>query len=73
MVGPFRYTLTIRRSHKTMIQRNLDRRLKRIEERMMLRQPKVLRILVTRVGMPDRTLELVVNAPRRRYWQRSGE
>ena len=55
-----------------MITRTLDRRLGRLEEHKTLNNAGVLKILVTRVEGPDKTIELVLdesNDRRRGYWQ----
>ena len=44
--------------------RSLPRRLQRLEVRLIPSDPPVLTILVTRVGGPDKIIELVLNEPR---------
>jgi len=54
--------------------RNLARRLERLESELAPTvKPEVLTITVTRIGVPDRTIELQLKKPtrRRRPWQRN--
>jgi len=56
--------------------RNLSRRLDRLITREIPRAPRVLQILVTRIGQPDETIELVLDKPnelRRGFWQDNRE
>jgi hypothetical protein len=52
--------------------RNLIRRLERLEARLAPAERRVLRILVTSVGEPDKMIELQLkpNDRQRQYWQR---
>ena len=57
-----------------MSSKNLSRRLERLEAELApARDPEVLKITVTRIGAPDRTIELQLKKPtgRRRPWQRN--
>jgi hypothetical protein len=59
-----------------MISRTLARRLERLEARLRPDAPLVLKILVTRIGGPDKIIELVLNKPngwRRGFWDRKRE
>jgi hypothetical protein len=51
--------------------RNLPKRLERLEAYLKPSAPRVLKILVTRVGEPDEVVELVLPDPnrRRRFWR----
>jgi hypothetical protein len=53
---------------------NLNRRLDRLEASMLPRNQRVLQITVTRIGEPDRTIELRLFelGRRRRPWQENG-
>jgi hypothetical protein len=55
--------------------RNLPKRLERLEACLKPRAPRVLKILVTRVGEPDGVVELVLPEPNRRrlFWQETGK
>jgi hypothetical protein len=46
------------------LKRNIARRLERLIAREMPKAPRVLKILVTRIGGPNRTIELVLNEGR---------
>jgi hypothetical protein len=59
-----------------MMNRNLSRRLERLLVREVPKTPRVLKILVTSIGEPDRTVELVLDEPynrRRGFWQGNRE
>jgi hypothetical protein len=59
-----------------MVSKTPARRLERLAARETPNSPRVLKILVTRVGGPDRTIELVINEPndlRRGFWQSNRE
>jgi hypothetical protein len=58
-----------------MSSKNLSRRLERLEAELAPDvNPQVLTITVTRIGEPDRTIELQLKKPtrRRRPWRRNG-
>lgn len=57
-----------------MSSKNLSRRLERLEAELApARDPEVLTITVTSIGVPDRTIEMQLQKPtrRRRPWQRN--
>jgi hypothetical protein len=47
--------------------RNFPRRLQRLEVRLIPSAPLVLKILVTRVGGPDKIIGLALNEPHGRW------
>lgn len=49
-----------------MISKTTLRRLERLGSRAVLETPQVLRILVTRIGEPDETIELILDRSYRR-------
>ena len=52
-----------------IITAKVKRRLERLEARPSPTASRVLTILVTRVGGPDRTIELVLNKPKLQFWR----
>lgn len=59
-----------------MMSKNVSRRLERLAAWETPNSPRVLKILVTRIGGPDQTIELVLDERddlRRGFWRGEGE
>ena len=58
-----------------MISKNLSRRLERLEAELTPSEEHVLKVTVTRIGEPDRIIEVRLPEPTgrgRRLWQQNG-